>query len=145
ATHAHLPLVNLALPALRHLTPGEFQQFDRTLQWLIESDGRIDLFEFVLQKIIRRHLAPHFTKARPPVVQYYTIKPLVPDCVLLLSALAQIGSDDAVEIEKAFLQGLPYLRVQDIETPLLSREQCGLPQIDAALTRLAQAVPQIKK
>ncbi|MDA1278235.1 MAG: M48 family metallopeptidase, partial [Verrucomicrobia bacterium] len=51
ASRARLPLVNLALPALRQLRPDEFEQFSRALQWLIESDGQIEIFEFVLQKI----------------------------------------------------------------------------------------------
>src|SRR5207249_2406709 len=77
AARARLPLVNLALPALRHLRPEEFQAFNRTLKWLIESDRQIDMFEFVLQKIIQRNLASHFAPARPPTTQFYTMKPLV--------------------------------------------------------------------
>jgi len=145
ARHTRLPLVELAMPALRSLRPEEFQQFIRTLKWLIESDRQIDLFEFVLQKIIRRHLEPHFTRARPAAIQYYSIKPLIPDCSVLLSALAQIGSADGGKIEHAFRQGAPYLRATDGGIPLLPRAQCGLAQIDAALNRLTLAVPQIKK
>ncbi|MHB8759937.1 MAG: M48 family metallopeptidase, partial [Thiobacillus sp.] len=51
ASRARLPLVNLALPALRQLRPDEFEQFSQTLQWLMESDDQIEIFEFVLQKI----------------------------------------------------------------------------------------------
>src|SRR5208282_3013212 len=109
AAHAHLPMVNLALGTLRHLTAEQFNQFSQTLQWLIESDGKIELFEFVLQKIILHHLGPQFTGTRPPTVQFYTLKPLVPDCVVLLSALANAGSGDADEVQKAFAQGAPYL------------------------------------
>ncbi|MGO8835943.1 MAG: M48 family metallopeptidase [Limisphaerales bacterium] len=146
AKHAHLPMVNLALGALRHLTADQFTQFSQTLQWLIESDGRIELFEFVLQKIVLHHLAPQFTGTRPPVAQYYTIKPLVPDGVVILSALANVGSSDAAEIQKAFATGAPYLRAPaDVDCALLPREQCGVDRIDGALNRLAQAVPTIKK
>jgi Zn-dependent protease with chaperone function len=145
ALRARLPLVNLALPALRQLRADEFEQFSQTLQWLIESDREIDLFEYVLQKIIRRHLAPRFGKARPPVIQYYSVKPLLPDCSVVLSALANVSSDDASEVEKAFETGAPYLRSPDGALQLLPQAQCSLAQIDAALGRLAQAVPQIKK
>ena len=140
-----MPLVNLALPALRSLRADEFRQFSRTLQWLIESDEQVELFEFVLQKIIRRHLAPQFEKSRPPVVQFYTLKPLVPDCAVVLSALANVSSADPAEVAKAFQSGVPYLRVPDGGVPLLPRDECGLAEIDAALNRVALAVPQIKK
>ncbi len=145
AAHAHLPMINLALGTLRHLTADQFNQFSQTLQWLVGSDGKVELFEYVLQKIVLHHLTPQFNKTRPPTVQFYTLKPLVPDCVVLLSALANVGNSDAAEVQKAFEQGAPYLRAPDGDWGLLPREQCGVDQIDAALNRLAQAVPIIKK
>jgi hypothetical protein len=146
ATHARLPIVNLASGALRQMTAEQFNQFSQTLQWLIESDGKVELFEFVLQKIILRHLTLQFSGARPPVVQYYTLKPLVPDCAVVLSALANVSSSDPVAVQKAFEAGAPYLRApNDGDLTLLPREQCGVDKIDAALNRLALAVPTIKK
>jgi Zn-dependent protease with chaperone function len=145
AARARLPLVNLALPALRHLKPDEFQLFTRTLKWLVESDQQIDLFEFVLQKIINRQLAPQFTKARPPVAQFYTMKPLANDGAVLLSALANVSSAEDGEVAKAFQAGAPYLRAGDVMVSLLPRDRCGLAQVDAALNHFALAVPQIKK
>ena len=146
AAHVHLPLVNLALGALKQLTAAQHENFSQTLEWLIGSDGKIELFEFVLQKIITRNLATKFNPSRPPTVQFYTLKPLVPDCAVVLSALANVGSSDAAEIEKAFATGMPYLRApDDAELALLPRERCGVDQIDAALNRLTQAVPIIKK
>jgi len=146
AAHAHLPMVNLALGTLRHLTAEQFRQFSQTLEWLIGSDGKVELFEFVLQKIVLHHLGPQFGQAPRTVVQYYSIKPLVPDCAVLLSALANVGSSDAGEIQKAFEVGAPYLRAPDDgELNLLPREQCGVDQIDTALNRMAQASPLIKK
>jgi Zn-dependent protease with chaperone function len=146
AAHAHLPMVNLALGALKQLTAEQFDQFSKTLDWLINSDGKVELFEFVLQKIVLHHLTPQFSRSARAVVQYYSIKPLVPDCVVLLSALADVGSNDPAEIQNAFKQGAPYLRAtDDVDLELLPIQQCGVNQIDAALNRLAQAVPTIKK
>ncbi len=70
----------------------------------------------------------------------------MPDCVVILSALANVGSDDAAEIKKAFETGVPFLRAPaDAPMELLPPEQCGVSQLDAALNRLALAVPIIKK
>jgi Zn-dependent protease with chaperone function len=146
AAHVHLPIINLALGGLRQLSADQFQTFSQTLQWLIESDGKVELFEFVLQKIVLRHLDSQFNGPQKSVVQFYSIKPLVPDCAVLISALANVGSGDAAEIEKAFEAGAPYLRApNDADLNLLSKEKCGVKEIDAALNRLAQAAPQIKK
>lgn len=146
ASHAHLPMVNLAIGTLRNLTTEQFNRFSDTLQWLVASDGTVELFEFVLQKIVLHHLGPKFAQTRPPSVQYYTLKPLVPDGAVILSALAYVGSDVPDEIQKAFAAGAPYLRApSDTDLQLLPREQCGLDAVDTALNRLALAVPIIKK
>lgn len=145
AARARLPLVNLALAALRNLRPEEFRNFQATLKWLIESDEQIDLFEFVLQKILARNLGRHFTPAKPAVTQFYTMKPLAPDAEVLLSALARVSSADEAEVAKAFQAGAPYARINDVALSLLPPDRCGLQQIDAALNRLTLAVPQIKK
>ena len=146
ATHAKLPLVDLALPGLRHLSPAQFQQFRAAVQKLVESDGEIDLFEYVLQKIVLRHLEPYFTQARKPAIQYYALKPLAPDCAVLLSALAYLGQDEPDKIQFAFQQGAQLLSyAAQVELRLLPEAECELAQVDAALNRLCQAVPQIKK
>jgi Zn-dependent protease with chaperone function len=145
ASRARLPLANLALPALRHLRPDELQQFSQALQWLMESDEQIEIFEFVLQKIVRRHLSLQSGETRPPSIRYHTLKPLVGDCDVVLSALANVSSSNAGDVEKAFRTGAPHLRAKADEPRLLPREECGLEQLDTALDRLALAVPQIKK
>jgi Zn-dependent protease with chaperone function len=146
ATRARLPLVNLSLPALRQMNAGQFSQFSQALQWLINSDGEVDLFEFVLQKIVLRHLDSQFNGARKTAVQFYTLKPLVPDCAVILSALAHVGCDDPAGVQKAFDTGAPFLYApNDAPLSLLPVEQCGIEPLDAALNRLALAVPVIKK
>jgi Zn-dependent protease with chaperone function len=142
---ARLPVVNLALPALKQMSAEAFQQLSETLTWLIESDNQIVLFEFVLQKIIQRQVAPLFTDDRPPTMQFYTMGPLMPDCAVLLSALAHTGQTDPADVAKAFQAGAPYIRARGPTLNLLPPDECGLADISDALDRLALAVPQIKK
>ncbi|MGO8765993.1 MAG: M48 family metallopeptidase, partial [Limisphaerales bacterium] len=110
AAHAHLPMVNLALGALKQLTPAQYENFSGTLNWLISFDSKTELFEFVLQKIVLRNLDSQFHGARQPIIQYYSLKPLVPDCAVVLSALSNVASSNPGEIQKAFDAGAPYLR-----------------------------------
>ena len=146
ARRARLPLVNLALGTLRNLSANEFEKFSDTLEWLVGSDGRVEMFEFVLQKIVRRHLAAKFSPARPPGTQYYAFKPLAPDCSVILSALARAGSADPAAIQNAFSAGAPFLRAPaEAELGLMPADQCGPENVDAALDRLALAAPIIKK
>lgn len=145
AGRVRLPLVNLALPALRQLRPDEIQQFETTLQWLIESDGHLGIFEFALQKIVRRHLAFQFGDAPLTSLQYRTIDPLLRDCSIVLSALARVSSNNAAEIEKAYSAGAHHLRTKTAEPQLLSSAACKLEHLDIALDHLALAAPQVKK
>jgi Zn-dependent protease with chaperone function len=146
ARHARLPIVNLAIGGLRNLSAEQFQKFSATLQWLINSDGKVELFEFVLQKIILRHLASKLGALRLTAVQFYTLKPLVPDCLVILSALADVGSENPNEVQKAFDVGVPFLRAPaDEPMALLPREECGVQVVSNALDRLAFAAPIIKK
>lgn len=145
AQHARLPLVNLAIPALRQMSADAFGTFTKTLQWLIESDDQIVLFEFVLNKIIQRQVTPHFTRTSPPAIQFYSINPLVPDCERILSALAHTGQVEPQAVADAFRSGAPFVRASRTPMSLQSQDSCGLSEINESLDRLALAVPQIKK
>jgi Zn-dependent protease with chaperone function len=146
AAHAHLPMVNLALGGLRGLSEAQYVEFAGAMDWLTKSDGKVELFEFVLQKIILRHLSPQFGYGPKTRVQYYALKPLLPDCAVVLSALANVSSGNPVEVQRAFASGRTALVAGgEANVQLLAREECGIDEIDAALTRLALALPAIKK
>jgi Zn-dependent protease with chaperone function len=146
AARARLPLADLALPALRLMAPAQFSRFREALQAVIEYDRQVDLFEYVLLKIVVRHLEPHFTVVRKPVVQFYSVKAVVPDAMVLLSALAYVGAGNAAAAAAAFARGAQaFANVANQPLALLPNAECGLAQVDAALVRFAQAAPQIKK
>jgi Zn-dependent protease with chaperone function len=146
AARARLPLADLALPGLRLMAPAQFNQFREALTAVIEHDQQVELFEYVLQKMVLRHLEPHFAAARKPVVEFYSVKPLVPDAAVLLSALAYVGAGDATAAALAFKRGAqPFAYAAQQPLALLAEADCGLDRVDEALGRLALAVPQIKK
>jgi Zn-dependent protease with chaperone function len=143
---AKIPSLDLALPALRRLPPEQFQQFRAAIGTLAASNAKADLFAYMLQKIVARHLDTYFLPERRPVTQFYALHPLARDCGVLLSATAYAGQENATELSAAFAKGAEYLnQAARCEIPLLPPEECDLPDMDAALERLSQAVPQIKK
>lgn len=146
APHAKIPLVDLTLPALRRLSPPQFAAFRTAVKALVESDRQIDLFEYMLQKIVVRHLEPNFFPGQRTITQFYALAPLAGDCGVLLSALAYTGQESPVHAQAAFGQGAQLLRsAAQCEIPMVPAVQCQLPRVDGALQRLSQAVPQIKK
>ncbi len=143
---AKIPLVDLALPALRRLSPQQFEQFREALKNLMASDEKTDLFEYMLQKIVIRHLETYFSPGRRQITQFYDLRPLVPDCGVLLSATAYAGQEDATSAHAAFAVGAgPLGQIAGREIPWFPPGQCDLAHLDIALERLSQAVPQIKK
>lgn len=142
-SRARLPLAALAMTALRRLSAPQYGEFAKNLKFIIESDNQIELFEYTLQKIVLRQLEPNFKPVSRVVTQFYVLKPLVPDCVVLLSALAYAGQADTAQAAAAFRKGAALLNVPDLQ--LLPPEECGLDKVDASLARLNQGVPAVKK
>jgi hypothetical protein len=141
---AFLPLAELCVRALRQLSPPQYEAFRTLLQELIEEDREIDLFEYMLQRMIVRHLDPLFRPARRTPVQYYTLNTLLPDCAVLLSGLARVGHGDEATAAQAFKVGAAQL-APDSALTLLAFGECNLPQMDEALSRLSQATPRLRQ
>lgn len=136
-----LPLVDLALPALRQISPEQYASFRAAVEALSASDQTISLFEFALEKVMIRHLERHFDpERRRPTVQYYGAAGLATEFSLLLSALAHAGGTDA---KQAFAAGKNQVR--DLPLQLEAEEDCTLERLNATLDKLGLASYPVKK
>ncbi|HXD00846.1 MAG TPA: Zn-dependent protease with chaperone function, partial [Verrucomicrobiae bacterium] len=142
-SRARLPLASLTMTALRRLSEPQYDEFSKAIDYIIASDQQLELFEYALQKIVLRQLEPNFRPPKRVLVQYYVLKPLVPACGVLLSALAYAGQDEPAAVENAFRQGALKLNLPDL--PLTPPADCAFDKIDAALDALNQGAPPIKK
>jgi len=140
---ARLPLIDLALPALCELSASQFERFERAVVELVEADQQIDLFEWTLQRILLRHLEPHFRRARPPRVRHKRIARVADDCSTVVSILARASAHDPEVAERALQQARQTLGLADLR--LLAPEQAGLAELDRALPRLGELTPQLKR
>ncbi|HZW13745.1 MAG TPA: M48 family metallopeptidase [Noviherbaspirillum sp.] len=87
---ARLPLLDLAMPALKQLADVDRSALLAVANKLIAADNRLTLAEFVLQTVLTRRLAPHAGRATP--VRFDDLRPLREDCALLLSLVAHVAS-----------------------------------------------------
>ncbi|TDI99537.1 MAG: hypothetical protein E2O73_07445 [Deltaproteobacteria bacterium] len=140
---ARLPLIDMALPALRTLSASQYEMFKTNVAALIAADEKIDVFEWTLQRVLLAHLRPHFERVPPPRVRYSSLARLTPQCSVLLSTLARVGSRSQAELRAAFEQGASQLLGAEPDLP--PPDRCGLAALDAALERLAQASPSCVK
>ncbi len=139
-----LPLVQLALPALHQLPPTALDPFFDTLDQLVHADGRVDTFEFALQKILRRNLA----LARQPAgagQQIFSFEALAGEISLVLSTLAHASSEDGRAAALSFAAGATQLRMLEGKLSFLPSGACAPEQLDTALDRLAIASLPIKQ
>jgi Zn-dependent protease with chaperone function len=130
---ARLPLVDMAMPALRAISASQYRVFSQCFGELVQADQRIGLFEWTLHQILLRHLRPQFEKVRPPQILYYGLQRLGEPCSVLLSTLARASqSDDRV----AFDSGAR--RLADVPVELLPAERCKLSTLQESLKQLSQ-------
>src|SRR3546814_3611710 len=97
-----LPLVDIAIPALKQLSLSQYQSFRRNFVALIEMDSRVDLLEWSLQKIVFNHLEAQFFKLPPMKARYSDHGQLKKAIDLELRVLAHAGARTRIGDEDAF-------------------------------------------
>ena len=142
-----IALLDLCIPTLRRLTMPEYERFIEITRWMIASDGEIDIFEFMLQKVLERHLSAHFLHYGGVKTRYKKFSKLSDEVNVLLSTMAGIGAasdEDLVTAYDAASNELAKLESGE-KLSILPPEKCGLDVVDKALDKLEQASPMIKK
>lgn len=141
--HLRLPLVDITIGTLKGMTPPQYELFRDRVKRMIQADAKLDLFEWVLLRIFRRHLDAHFRGAKPVRVAYYGFQRLTGQCRTLLSTLAYAGSKDASEAARAFAAGASRLSVPI--GAIADPDQCGLHALDEALDQLDRVSAKLKQ
>ena len=134
---ARLPLIDMALPALRQLSGRQYRAFKAHVKGLVEADQRIDLFEWTLHRVLLAHLCPHFERTAARSRRHVSLERLSDECGLVLSVLARLGSPGEQAVALAFAKGVEQLAGP--RPRLLAANECGLAALDPALDRLAHA------
>ena len=96
-----LPLIELALPALRTLPEAVMVAFGQTIDRLILSDSRTEFFEFIVQRSLRERLGPLYAETLRPSARFVPGEAdLRRAAAVVLSAMAAAGCDDAEKRRK---------------------------------------------
>lgn len=137
---ARLPLLDLALPALRDLTEPQYDRFNRYVSHFVRADRRIDLFEWALSHVLLANLGQHFARLPHVPIRYYALTRLARPCSILLSAIARAGHDDESAAARAFATGAAHLSVAGMA--FQPADACTLEAVDQALNELATVAPK---
>ncbi len=126
-----LPLIDLALPALRDLSASQYERFRGLVQDLVQADQRIDLFEWTLQRILLTHLAPNFEGVHRPGRRLRSKQQLRQVLETILSSLARVGNlSESAMRQSVASAGRALVKA---ELRLLSEDEVGLASLDEAL------------
>ena len=139
AAGARLPLVQLAMPALKSLSEQQYERFHGNLVTLIKADRHIGLFEWVLHQVLRKELRPHFHGVRRRRDGRARLEDEREAVAELLSALARSGSGDEAAARSAFAAGVARLDVGRVSWR--GEDDPDFARLNAALRRLRRLHP----
>ncbi len=140
-----LPLIDLSLSALRQMSPAQYDAFRTTVQEVIEADGKLQVFEFVIQRMVLRHLDRIYRKRPLPKVTITRIEQAVDELGIVLGALAYAGSDDEAGLQRQFAEAVNSFHNPRLSRVPLPQGRMGLSDLDRALSTLSQSSPEIKR
>ncbi|MBW2586472.1 MAG: M48 family metallopeptidase [Deltaproteobacteria bacterium] len=140
-----IALVDMAIATLRGLSLAEYERFREVVDALMQSDRRIDLFEYTLSRMIQRHLARSFEGTGPTPLRFRSLTALLPDARVLLATLARVGSRTEDEAERAFRHGAQTLQLKESALAIPTSGECTLASVDRALQRYDAAAPGLKR
>ena len=137
-----LPIIDMAIPALKQLSPSQYQPFLENLTALVNMDARVDLFEWSLQKILSRHLYAHFHKTSPVTARYQELGQLKRELGLVLSVMAHAGAVDHNSAQRAFDASVRGLA--STGPTLLAKDEFTMTDLDQVLGQLDLLTPTAK-
>lgn len=128
-----LPLVDLALPALRHIPDTQRDAFLEEVNRLSFLDGSISLFEYALRHVLLQAMTPAKHRKR------IQIKEATEAISIVLSGLSRLGAGSEGEASSAFelAESRMYGYTAGKKLTLLPPEKCGLADLDRAFDRIA--------
>ncbi|NNJ64636.1 MAG: peptidase M48, partial [Xanthomonadales bacterium] len=129
-----LPLLEVAFPALKRRPPDFVARVLETANALIEVDGKVDVFEYLLARVITLQLQESRQPHRVKVAGRKGLAAFQTEALQVMAVLTDHGHDDEQSRLAAFRAGLGSLGLDPSTAPPASDEWVRL--LDRALPRL---------
>ena len=140
--HMKLPLLELCINALRELSTNQFIQFERAINKIIVADKKVDLIEWVIQRLVLQQLNEHFGLRKPPKARHSTLGAVKADAETLMSLIAYVEHEDDSEAANAFDHGKKEIGATALN--IVPREELSLNILNQSLDNLMQLKPLVK-
>ncbi|MHB1271791.1 MAG: M48 family metallopeptidase [Rhodanobacter sp.] len=103
---ARLPLVAIAFPALKQLSDGRQQTLLGTLDALVKVDGRVDLNEYCLARLLRLQLQEARQPRRTPIDGLKKLPACRDSVILVCTIVSAAGCSDETSAHRAWLMAM---------------------------------------
>ena len=137
-----LPLLELCINALRELSTNQFIQFERAIDKVIRADKKVDLNEWVIQRLVLQQLNQHFGLTKPPKARHSNLGAVKSDAEILLSLIAYVEHSNDSHAAQAFDRGKKESGATALK--LVSRQDFSLESLNRSLDNLMQLKPLVK-
>ncbi len=134
APEARLPLVEMAVPALRQMSPAQMREFLAGVKAAVEADNKLTIFEYALQRLLLRHLVAYFV-SRPSQPPRYTTAEAAGRAGerSALGGCARGGQSSPAAAAAAFAAGVQAVNWPPRRSSSRRRAATDLLRLDAAL------------
>jgi Zn-dependent protease with chaperone function len=134
APEQRLPLMEVALPSLKRHPPEVVHKILETVNELIHADGRVDVFEYLLARVVSQYL---WEAVNPQTVKNSGRKKLASlgsEASMVIAILARHGHQSDGQAQQAYDKGLSHLKaMKAIEMPATGD---WIESLDEALAKL---------
>ncbi|NKC01591.1 MAG: M48 family metalloprotease [Pseudomonadales bacterium] len=136
-----LTLLGLSVPALKTLSKPQYSRFTQNAAKLITADGHVDVFEWVVHRLLIKDLHAHFVGPTRTHGRIGKITKVAKDASKLLSILASHSQDELEDQLAAYNAGAKAL---GIKAPFSKQEFFDYERMNAALGHLRELKPLLK-
>ena len=136
-----LTLLEMAMPALKELSHAQYTRFNANAAHLITMDGHVDVFEWVLHRLLVADLYPHFEGPIRAHGHIRRISKVAESAAQLLAILASQGHESAEQQAAAYRASADAL---GIDLPFETQRQFDYGRMNQALGALRKLRPLAK-
>jgi Zn-dependent protease with chaperone function len=129
-----LPLLEVAFPALKRRPPDFVTKVLETVKALINADGRVEVFEYLLARVISMHLWESQNPSRVQAAGSKSLQSCRREALQVMAVLARHGNGDPQKAGEAFNAGADSLWPgAQVDMPVTEN---WVSTLDAALPKL---------
>ena len=136
-----LALLELSVPALKQMSHPQYKAFVARVIKLIKADKKIELFEWVLHRLLLKEITPHFERPRPPKIRHRKVERIGDSMATLIAVLAHYGHDDESQRKAAYNAAMQELNFSSIPNAPAVATDDNFSALNKALKELRDLTP----